>query len=87
MQQLKFTTISQHEQLPEIPTRIILVIKNLNEFFSTGSIQGNTYTVGEKKKSILEYIRRSKCCRGDPPAPATVTSFRSKDNLNQNTTQ
>lgn len=49
MQQLKFTTISQHEQLPEIPTRIILVIKNLNEFFSTGSIQGNTYTVGEKK--------------------------------------
>lgn len=49
MQQLKFTTISQHEQLPEIPTHIILVIKNLNEFFSTGSIQGNTYTVEKKK--------------------------------------
>lgn len=53
MQQLKFTTIPQHEQLPEILTHIILVIKNLNEFFSTGSIQGNTYTVGGKKKKNL----------------------------------
>lgn len=49
MQQLMFTTIPQHEQLSEIPTHIILVIKNLNESFSPGSIQGNTHTVEKKK--------------------------------------
>lgn len=44
--QLKFTTILQYEQLPEISTHIILFIKNLNELLSTGSVQGNTHTGG-----------------------------------------
>lgn len=39
---LKFTTIPQCGQLPEISAHIILFIKNLNEFFSAGSVQGNT---------------------------------------------
>lgn len=46
--QLKFTTILQYEQLPEIFAHIILFIKNLNELFSTGSVQGNTYAVEKK---------------------------------------
>lgn len=46
--QLKFTTILQYEQLPEIFVHIILFIKNLNELFSTGSVQGNTYAVEKK---------------------------------------
>lgn len=47
--QLKFATILQYEQLPEISAHIILFIKNFNELFSTGSVQGNTYTVGKTK--------------------------------------
>lgn len=80
MQQLKFTTISQHEQLPEIPTHIILVIKNLNEFFSTGSIQGNTYTV--EKKNLFQNT-----FEGVSAAEVTLNALRSKGNLNQNTIQ
>lgn len=47
---LMLTTILQYEQLPEISTRIILFVKNLNEHFSAGCVQGNTYTVVKKKK-------------------------------------
>lgn len=47
---LMLSTILQYEQLPEISTRIILFIKNLNEHFSAGCVQGNTYTVVKKKK-------------------------------------
>lgn len=82
------STILQYEQLPEISTRIILFIKNLNEHFSAGCVQGNTYTVVEKKKTTtLEHIWRRKCCSGDPSAPATPSPVRSKDNFNHNTTQ
>jgi len=48
--QLKFTTIPQYEQLPEISTHIILFFKNLNELFSIGSVQGNSSAEGQKKK-------------------------------------
>lgn len=47
---LKFTTI---QQLPEILAHIILLIKNLNELFRTGSVQGYTraVAVGKQKKT------------------------------------
>lgn len=47
---LIFTTILWSKELPEISARVILFIKNLNECFSAGCAQGNTYTVVEKKK-------------------------------------
>lgn len=50
---LMLSTILQYEQLPEISTRIILFIKNLNEHFSAGCVQGNTYTVVKKKRQLL----------------------------------
>lgn len=53
---LIFTTILQCKEFPKISARVILFIKNLNECFSAGCVQGNTYTVVEKKNKD-DYFR------------------------------